>query len=195
MNYTFNYDWFTGNIPIFSHFLSSLKDSITHGLEIGSFEGRSTVWFLENILTHQSSTITCIDTFEGSVEHSEEHTKHMKSLFEGNVLDNFPSDKVIVHVGKSQNVLRNLTQPKYDFIFIDGDHRAMSVIEDAILSFRLLKVGGIMMFDDYKWLDPRFPRDIDGPQVAIDSFVYIYKDYVDVLYKDYILILQKKKDL
>lgn len=195
MKYTFNYDWFSGNIPIFSNFLSHLKDGVAHGLEIGSFEGRSSVWFLDTILTHEDSTLTCIDTFEGSMEHTEEHTRGLKTLFERNVLDNFPSGKVIVHTGKSQEVLRTLVQPKYDFIFIDGDHRALSVLEDAVLSFRLLKPGGILMFDDYRWLDPRFPRDIDGPKIAIDSFAYIYQDYVDILYKDYILIVRKKREL
>jgi hypothetical protein len=34
-----------------------------HGLEIGSFEGRSAIWFLNNILTKPSSKLTCIDIF------------------------------------------------------------------------------------------------------------------------------------
>jgi hypothetical protein len=33
----------------------------------------------------------------------------------------------------------------------DGSHRARDVLEDAVLSWPLLKVGGIMLFDDYLW--------------------------------------------
>lgn len=36
-----------------------------HFLEIGSYEGRSAVWFLQNILTHPTSTLDCVDLFTG----------------------------------------------------------------------------------------------------------------------------------
>lgn len=32
-----------------------------HGMEIGCLESRSSIWFLENILQHESSHLTCID--------------------------------------------------------------------------------------------------------------------------------------
>jgi hypothetical protein len=32
-------------------------------LELGSYEGRSTVWMLESLLTHPQSHITCVDPF------------------------------------------------------------------------------------------------------------------------------------
>lgn len=39
---------------------------------------------------------------------------------------------------------------RFDFIYVDGSHRSPDVIYDAILSFGLLKKGGIMIFDDYQ---------------------------------------------
>jgi hypothetical protein len=41
----------------------------TKALEVGSFEGRSALWMLENLLTHPDSTLTVVDTFAGSHEH------------------------------------------------------------------------------------------------------------------------------
>ncbi len=38
-------------------------------VEIGSFEGRSTLWILENLLRHPDSRMHCIDTFAGGAEH------------------------------------------------------------------------------------------------------------------------------
>lgn len=46
----------------------------------------------------------------------------------------------------------------FDIIYIDGNHEPEYVMEDAVLSFRKLKEGGIMIFDDYGWTQ----RGIDG---------------------------------
>jgi hypothetical protein len=40
-------DWFASNIPVLERLLGPLKGQPIHALEIGVFEGRSTVWFLE----------------------------------------------------------------------------------------------------------------------------------------------------
>src|SRR5579862_412418 len=32
-----------------------------HGIEVGCFEGRSSLWFLQNVLDHETSRLTCID--------------------------------------------------------------------------------------------------------------------------------------
>lgn len=44
---------------------------------------------------------------------------------------------------------------KFDFIYVDGLHLSQDVLYDALLSFDLLKVGGILIFDDYLWFDPQ----------------------------------------
>ncbi|CAN0083622.1 unnamed protein product [Scytosiphon promiscuus] len=36
----------------------------------------------------------------------------------------------------------------FDVIYVDGDHGMASVLADAVLAFRLLKVGGFLIFDD-----------------------------------------------
>ena len=39
-------------------------------LEIVSYESRSTVFMVKNYLTGENYNVTCIDTFEGSMEHN-----------------------------------------------------------------------------------------------------------------------------
>ena len=51
----------------------------------------------------------------------------------------------------SQVVLRRLPLETYDIIYIDGSHATSDVLEDAVLSYRLLKPGGLLIFDDYHW--------------------------------------------
>lgn len=189
-NYIFSVDWFSYNIPIWTHYLDELKDKPNlRFLEIGSFQGRSTIWLLENILTNDTSTITCIDTFEGSIEHTilfENDIKNLFDIFSHNISKY--KNKVNIIKDKSQTALK-LIDEQYDFIYIDGDHKASYVIEDAILSFSLLKKGGIMIFDDYLWFGMK--KYIDNPKLAIDAFLEIYADKITVLYKDYQVIIEK----
>lgn len=188
--YIFTVDWFSRNIPAWTHYLKELKNKPNlNFLEIGSFQGRSTVWLLENILTDSTSKITCIDTFEGSEEHITNFSEHIKNLYDVFIhnISEF-KDKVIIKKNKSQIILKQLTET-YDFIYIDGDHKASSVLEDTVLSFSLLKSGGIMIFDDYLWFAMK--KYIDNPKSAIDAFLEIYSDKINILFKDYQVIIEK----
>ena len=51
---------------------------------------------------------------------------------------------------------------------------AADVLSDAILSFELLKVKGIMGFDDYLWQLPKSNTLLTNPKIAIDSFTNIF---------------------
>ena len=65
---------------------------------------------------------------------------------------------------------------QFDIIFIDASHEARDVMSDAVLSFPLLKEGGILIFDDYTWrkLQPNWYC----PKPAIDAFLYAYRPYL-----------------
>ncbi len=58
-DYRFSEDWFS-DIGI-SHVLPLGNKEEFHILEIGSYEGKSTTWFLDNLLLSKDSTITCVD--------------------------------------------------------------------------------------------------------------------------------------
>ena len=68
-------DWFSKNIIHLEYFLSKekLKNKRLDVLEIGSYQGNSTLYFLKNI---NINYITCVDTFKGSDEHDK--TKMLK---------------------------------------------------------------------------------------------------------------------
>lgn len=164
--------------------LEEFKGREVSALEVGTFQGKSAIWFLDNILTHPSATLTCVDTFEGLYRYSDakngysdDYEISLLELCKSN-LKEYPNVKIVQ--GKSRDVLCKLDE-KYDFIYIDGDHRASYVLEDAVLAFRLLKFGGIMIFDDYLWQDPKYPKPEDAPKLGIDCFLKAFKGrYVDV---------------
>jgi hypothetical protein len=189
-NYIFTVDRFSYNIQIWTYYLKELKNKPNlRFLEIGSFQGRATVWLLENILTDDTSAITCIDTFEGFVNyifHCKNDIKNVFDIFCYNI-SKF-KNKVNIIKDKSQIALKQINE-QYDFIYIDGDHKAPTVLEDAILSFPLLKKSGIMIFDNYMLFEMK--KFVDNPKPAIDAFLEIYAHKIIVLYKNYQVIIKK----
>jgi len=82
------------------------------------------------------------------------------------------SAKITIRRGLSKDILPSLNG-FFHFILIDGDHSEEAVWLDAIMSFRLLHSGGIMIFDDYDWNIGKM-----SPKLAIDRFVEEYKDVI-----------------
>lgn len=189
----FSVDWWSHHIPNWKKFvLPPLADrKELEVLEIGAFEGRSTVWICENMLQNRGSYLTVIDTFQGSPEHQEMgvSTKNLKQKFEENT--KAYKEKISLFVGKSQDILKDdgFDTPWYDLIYIDGSHMAQDVFQDAMLSFRALKHGGIMVFDDYRWEGGH--SEDERPKKGIDAFYKNQSRHIKILNLDYQAIIQK----
>jgi predicted O-methyltransferase YrrM len=174
----FSTDWFSHNIKHWNEHLAHLKDEPAQALEIGSYEGRSCCWMLKNILTDEQSTITCVDVW----------TKpEIEKQFDCNVVESGQSHKVKKIKSASCIALRQLRFSSFDFIYIDGSHEGRDVLEDAVLSFRLLKNSGILIFDDYLWEG----KAKIFPKPAIDSFLHLYQHQIKVLFSGWQIIIQK----
>lgn len=191
--YEFTTDWFSINLDIWQKYLIHLSQvSGLNILEIGSWEGRSTCWFVDNLLIQDYSKITCIDTFEGSLEQSRYEPIYLRSIesrFNYNISRTEYPEKVCKIVGKSQEILRSLSLESYDVVYIDGSHIASDVLEDAVLSWRLVKVGGIIIFDDYDFVFPE--SNVQNPKVAIDSFISVFSSKVKVFHQSHQVLVQK----
>jgi predicted O-methyltransferase YrrM len=72
----------------------------------------------------------------------------------------------------------------FDLIYIDGSHQAPDVLTDAVMSFQLLKVGGVMIFDDYLWTmdKPGFQDVLKMPKPAIDAFLNIFQRKMSIFF-------------
>jgi predicted O-methyltransferase YrrM len=194
--YTFTSDWFTYNVVQWKKDLQHLAGVPgLRFLEIGSFEGLSCCWLLENILTHDASKITCVDSF-GFQGQGDKFIKQygiepmsIEARFDSNIAATKSQHKVEKVVGLSQYILRSLPLSCYDFIYIDGSHIALNVIEDAVLSWRLLKNGGILTFDDYEWDES--PDPLMRPKIAINAFLEIYRGCYRLVHKGYQVTVEK----
>jgi hypothetical protein len=190
----FTKDWFSENIPQWQEILNRLAGMPRlRFLEIGVLEGRATLWLLTNILTHSTSRIICIDTFEGSIEHQAgmSHAMNQLDSLYDRFLENISpfASKVQVRKGLSQELLRKHRLDSFDFVYVDGSHRSADVLEDAVLSFRLLKSGGIMIFDDYEW--KTYEGTLDNPRAGIDAFLGIFEGQYSVISKGYQVAISK----
>lgn len=185
----FTNTWFDIAKPLFTQLLSQIR--ITKALEIGSYEGASTCWLLQNHLKDSNSKITCLDSWEGGAEHSDIDMNAVYTRFLSNVKDF--EDKVEILKGYSFDILVSLQDRNsyYDFIYVDGGHTAKDVIGDAVLSFPLLKSGGIMAFDDYVWGYGKLPN-ADVPKHSIDLFLEAYSSEIEVMHIGHQVWIKKK---
>ena len=69
----------------------------------------------------------------------------------------------------------------FDFIYVDGSHLAMDVLIDGVLAWPLLKPGGVMVFDDYRWKHTR--EEQDWPGRAVDAFLQVFGHKCEILEK------------
>jgi len=169
-DYDFTVDWTSKRGDVWTRHLGKFKGKPgVQGLEVGCLEGRSTLWFLDNILTDPTSHMTCVDIFEPQNEKRFDHNMEVSGH----------SKRITKHKGYSQDVLRTLEYNTYDFVYIDGCHLASCALTDAILSWDLLKPGAIIIFDDYMWRmhAPAHTR----PKIAVDSFLEAFSVEIKVL--------------
>lgn len=185
-DYKFTADWFGGNIPLWQGLFAHLAGQPNvKFLEIGSYEGRAVVWLLGNVLTHETARIDCVDVFFEEPDAKETYEKR----FDHNIKTALGQKKVNKIKAPSYDALRKLELNSYDAIYIDGSHLSADVLEDAVLAFRLLKSGGMMIFDDYEWnvhTDPLLT-----PQIAVDAFLRVFENHYELLHKGYQVAIRK----
>ncbi|PWU05250.1 MAG: class I SAM-dependent methyltransferase [Verrucomicrobia bacterium] len=191
----FTTDWFSNNIEVWDTYKTEFdrKPNI-RCLEIGSWEGRSSLYIARNYCNGPDSRLYCIDTWEGSKEHSDELRIGLYERFLGNTKDLRKKKRIVAHRGYSKEVLLELSAKinkgkgrKFNFIYIDGSHEAKDVLMDAVLAWELLEEGGILIFDDYGWCGDSH----HCPKPAIDGFLACYKTMYEILLNGYQIHVRK----
>ena len=146
------------------------KNRPIHYLEIGTFYGANLLSVANSYGLHSNSQLICIDPWEDYDDYPEykNQQQNVYDTFINNLENSGQKDKIHVHRGYSNKVVPTLQDNFFDIIYIDGNHEPEYVLEDAVLCFRKLKVGGVMVFDDYGWGGP------DLTQKGIDGFLSGY---------------------
>lgn len=188
-DYEFTADWFSRFAAVWTAILK--QHPPTRILEIGSYEGRSATFLIDHCAAERPVELFCVDTWAGGVEHDREAMRAVETRFDANLAKarEKAAHPVALHKIKSLShqalaeLIAQGASETFDLIYIDGSHQAPDVLADAVLAFRLLKVGGVMAFDDYLWsMEPKGRQDFyNMPKPAVDAFINIYQRKMVVL--------------
>ena len=209
--YRFNpkYNWWkedhSANFLILSQALQGRK---IEALEIGAFEGRSSVWILDNVISKESS-LTVIEPYPEPGDNKDIAAVKDNLQYNLSLADPGQSRSRVI-VGESKTILPRLLVEgrRFDLIYVDGDHNALGVLRDLIMAWDLLRVDGYMLMDDYEMetTDPwhfvshkefiEYPRiKFLHPKTAIDPFLVIYRGLYEKVIDNYQVGIKKIHDL
>lgn len=182
--YEFTNTWFENSAKaIWDGLLPQLRPNRV--LEIGSYEGASVCHLIESNNWTENLHIICIDTWDGGVEHKARgiNMVSVEDRFDYNIAmaqeRNTAQCTVFKVKGRSNSCCAELIHRQndpFDFIYIDGSHQAPDVLTDAVNCFQLLRIGGVIGFDDYTW-NENLSYGVDplrSPKIAVDAFTTIF---------------------
>jgi predicted O-methyltransferase YrrM len=170
--------------------LSLDHDRPIHSLEIGSFLGGTARFIARCYMKHPESTLTCVDTWQGSPEHAD--SQDMLRALEKTFDENTAHIKGLCKLkGSSIHIVPTLTDSFYDIVYVDGHHSARFVVCDGIQALRKARVGGYVIFDDYLWgSDP-----VESPKIAIDFILSAFGKFISVIDMGSQVIVKKVSEI
>ena len=186
--------WADKNLPFVAPVLRRFaegRERIAY-LEIGAYEGRNLA-FMDWLLPGRLD-VTVIDPWFDEDLNPEEKYHSVEPRFQRNMNKlGFPS--LTVTKGFSTYELPKMLEvgAGFDLIYVDGTHTALGVMIDLCYCAAMLRVGGLMVLDDY-WHQE---SEIGGPGVkqAVDRFHGAFRQYfeLEAVYRQ--VILRKTADI
>ncbi len=208
LEYKGMYNW-TNDLPFGhkQHFLDAIeyfngnyaknKTENIKVLEIGTYTGISLINIVKLI---PNSVGLGLDKWTNYIEGDENKKVDIldnidelgiEASFYKNIAVSGLEDRIKGIKGDSYEVLFDMLRDneRFDFIYVDGSHKAFDCYSDLILSWRLLTKGGLLAIDDYL-----YNTDIsvvDSPFEGINHFLNKHSNEIKLLHKGYRVFLQK----
>ena len=192
MSYEFTQKWFDN-----SRIKKEIQKHIPSGninkiLEIGSFEGQSSVFFADKLLENDKSFLVCIDPFfdSGTVDGITTLfvNQDVKNRFLTNISKSKNSNKITHHCMTSDNFFLE-NKETFNFIYVDGCHNPEYVKRDVNNAFKILEKNGVLWMDDYLYGNRKEHKGT--PKDVIDYFLEKNKGKYKIIYKGYQIAIRK----
>jgi hypothetical protein len=185
-------NWTCTNYQLWADILSSRREESLQILEIGSWEGRSALFFLNYL---PKARIVCVDTFAGSIEHRSwpiwQRIWQLRGI-EGRFDRNLAQFGERVQKRKENSLVAlgelGIEGQRFDLIYVDGSHLAIDVYRDGVLAWALTAPGGIIIFDDYQ---RRRGPECELPHIGIDAFIETVKGSFEELFRGHQIVIRK----
>ena len=164
------FDYFSSHSYYFYSVINN-KD-FKNVLEIGSFEGNSSMFFARNL---RNTKIFCVDSWIGTEEYKNLNFKYLENNFDKNTKEY----KNVYKFKCTSDEFFKKNDITFDLIYIDGYHKAEQVMKDFRNAWQSLNNKGILIFDDYIW--KFFDNIKDNPCYAINFCLSELKKQYKVL--------------
>jgi hypothetical protein len=182
--YRFSYDdWFSGNIIYWEKIVN--KISKIKYLEIGSFEGRSTVFIKE---LSNLETLMAVDIWENYDELKTINFNKIYENFKYNLNLGGGSENIKFFKTTSDDFFSN-NKNYFNLIYIDGYHHYEQVKKDFVNSFNFLENGGYIICDDFMWF--HYDKIELNPMKAILDCYELYKKELSIEFLYHQIIFKK----
>lgn len=188
-HYDFTVDWFSVHIPAWRELIRKFVPDARRILEVGSYEGRSATWLIENAIQN-GGEITCVDHWLGGTllrGTADDDMPQVEARFDRNIAmarSAFPEVGVRKLKGYSLAELSRLIAggecDSFDFVYIDGNHEAAAAMGDLLLGYHLCRPGGVVVCDDYllEWGRAE-PKSL--AKMGIDAVVNCLYDKIQIV--------------
>ena len=218
--YQFTKDWFHWAPEVWKQLIPMLPERKAF-LEIGSFEGRSAVWIIENMMD-PGDWIDCVDTWKGGEEHSTEDMASVEARFDHNIAvvlggPTYTERTRHVRIASEGRDAENNRVYKYkttstEFLGQKIAFQMQCFKPSFVPVYDFIYIDGSHIAKDvltdacmaWPLLKPKGimvfddymwgnPRDIlHRPKPAIDAFCNIFAEEVDIVHVGYQLVVRKK---
>lgn len=171
----FTTDWVTPREAWWREIFWPLANTPARMLEVGFYEGRSAQWWLRNVLTHPESSLVCVDRWASKGKANRERI--LADPAHGAKIACHEEDAIVWaarQVGAGSAGI-------YDAVYSDFSKEAGDIMTLSCLAWRMLKPGGIYLWDDYTWRwteesgGPAPPER--GPDVGVDAWIAAHEPF------------------
>jgi predicted O-methyltransferase YrrM len=173
--YKYTQTWFSHSE--LKYHLANLLDKSKENniLEIGCYEGLSSVFFADNFINNYNSTLTCVDPFLtiDNNDHSYLLQNNEELNFDYNISNCKNIERITIHKTTSDIFFKN-NNKRYNFIYIDGCREHDFIQRDMENSFNVLENNGIIWMNIYDECEDIIKNTMDN---FIGQYSVIYKGY------------------
>ena len=157
-DYEFTRDTFSYRLAIWQPLVEPLiGKSELRFLELGSYQGMSSCWFLDTVLTSAEAELVCVEP-------------QFEAKLEKNIQATGVASKAKLLKGTIEQMITDLRPESFDLINLQDKRKSAEIAEsNANAAWKLLKVGGLLIFNDYGWHNPAAPQF--NPKAGIDRFL------------------------
>ncbi len=173
--------------PLCHLVFSKKRKEVRSILEIGAFEGRSTIFFATYF---PEARVDTVDGFDGGSDFSREiDWAELEARFDRNVA-RFQG-RVTKHKGFSRIILPRLEAARrsYDLAFVDANHFHDDAYIDTVFAWAMLREGGVLIWDDYTWFS--YKRPLCNPRAAIDRFMDVHAGEYEAIAAAQLVFIRK----